>query len=245
MSPPHFAKDDVVVSMHDRASVQTFFCVRVASTWAFVFSSRRECQKSVSVCSPKRFSPQRWQSLLSPVGTHEPIQGAIITEATYRFPYSPFGIRKCEHLAACSKHPSCAAQVVGSLPRDEVNQQGTPSAVPTQNRVTVTPWTQITSEMKHMQLWEKKDRRTPWQHEFFGSDVGWLLAVNLKQRLVNHNVSDARAHRRSAPQHEHRQGHLGWGGVRLCCGVVPCTAVHAIGGHVRSIVIVCRISCPT
>ena len=168
---PHSAKDDVIVSMHDSASAQTSFCVRVRARGHVFSLFRRVSEICVYLFTQQIVSPSAmaiavvssWNSRTNSGGDNH---GGYVSASIFSF-----GIRKCEHLAACSKHPSCAVQVVGSLPRDELNQQGTPSAVPwstlprqssrwpLKNRVTVTPWTQITSEKKHMQLWEKKDRR--------------------------------------------------------------------------------------
>ena len=174
---PHSAKDDVIVSMHDRASVQTSFCVRVASTWAFVFSFPENVRNLRLFAHPTDgFHPQRWQSLLSPVGTHEPIQEAIMTEATYRLPYSPSASENA-NISPPGKQTSVVRGTSRGLPatgRDAIGSalactlpQKLTLALETQNRVTVTPWTQITSEKKHMQLWEKKDRRPRGSMIFF------------------------------------------------------------------------------
>ena len=108
-----------------------------------------EYQKSTFLfLTQQMYSPQRWQSLLSSVKTHESIQEAIFTRSCILASMFAFGITssdalerliqdillntealgstlgghrsKCEHLAARSKHPLCVARVVGALPRDEL-----------------------------------------------------------------------------------------------------------------------------
>ena len=223
----------------------------------FLFSG--ECQKSVSVCSPNRWFPlsdgnrscpqleltnlfRRPSSRRLRIGFHILLRHQKM-QTSRRMQQASVVRGTSRELPAIERGQS-ARDAIGSALACTLPQKLT-LALETQNLVTVTPWTHITSEKKHMQLWDKKDRRLRGSMKFLTrmsvgswqsiSSNGWSTTMCQTHEPIDEarlNTNTGRAFQVGLHEVMLRRFSM----LRSPRHRRPCAGF---------LVIVCRISCPT